>query len=856
MWVPQWPLSHEKLHAAEELVKQQVQLEHLEPSTSPWNTPIFVIKKKSGKWRLLHDLRAVNAQMHIMGAVQRGLPLLSAIPKDWPIIAIDIQDCFFSIPLHEKDKERFAFTLPSVNHEQPDRRYQWVTLPQGMANSPTMCQLFVDKALQPIRAKFPSVRVLHYMDDILLAADNEKDLDIAFVEMFASLERFGLTISPEKIQKTTIQFLGTVISPRAVKPQKVCLRTQHLNTLNDFQQLLGDINWVRGYLPISKGELSPLYSILEGNPDLASPRILTPAARASLEKVERAISQAQVLRFDPHKPLLLCILKTEGFPTGVLWQTGPLWWLHGNTLGARTIQYYPDLVARQALLGIKFCLTHFGKAPDKLIAPYTKEQVEILAGSVDFWAVLMASFSGIIDNHYPQDRLLQFVQRNTVYFPKVTSDKPLAGALTVFTDGSKTGVGAFAIQGKLPVRCYFAPNVPQVVECYVVLEVFRRFKEPFNLISDSVYVVNAVRHLELAANIKLASTVAPILTQIQELILARKQPFYISHIRAHTMLPGPMAAMNDIVDCATRMAAMTILCPLEEAQEFHKLYHVSANTLRRRFHITREEARRIVKTCANCVTFFHPPHMTVNPRGLKPLALWQMDVTHISELGKLKYVHVSLDTYSGIVHVTPMSGEKTTHVKTHCLEAWAAWGKPFALKTDNGPAYTSTGFKKFCAQMQVAHKTGLPYNPQGQGMVERVHRTIKELLQKQKGGIAAGASPRDRIALALYTINFLSMDAHARTAADRHVASKPQKESRVMWKDVIDNTWYGPDPVLQRSRGAICVFPQNRPDPVWIPTRLVRDVPTSDPPKENEEPDDPDDPVDDPHRNTDTCAGV
>lgn len=47
VWVDQWPLTKEKLEAAEQLVLEQ--LGHLEISNSPWNTPIFIIKKKSGK---------------------------------------------------------------------------------------------------------------------------------------------------------------------------------------------------------------------------------------------------------------------------------------------------------------------------------------------------------------------------------------------------------------------------------------------------------------------------------------------------------------------------------------------------------------------------------------------------------------------------------------------------------------------------------------------------------------------------------------------------------------------------------------------------------------------------------------
>lgn len=88
MWVPQWPLSPEKLGAAKELVLEQLQLGHVEPSISPWNTPMFVIKKKSGKWRLLHDLRTVNNQMQVMGAIQRGLLLLLALSRAWPIMVL------------------------------------------------------------------------------------------------------------------------------------------------------------------------------------------------------------------------------------------------------------------------------------------------------------------------------------------------------------------------------------------------------------------------------------------------------------------------------------------------------------------------------------------------------------------------------------------------------------------------------------------------------------------------------------------------------------------------------------------------------------------------------------------------
>ena len=96
--------------------------------------------------------------------------------------------------------------------------------------------------------------------------------------------------------------------------------------------------------------------------------------------------------------------------------------------------------------------------------------------------------------------------------------------------------------------------------------------------------------------------------------------------------------------------------------------------------------------------------------------------------------------------------------------------------------------------------------------------------EKQKGGMAETASPRNRIAMALFTLNFLITDDKGRTAADRHAHTFPEGAGKVMWKDVLDNKWYGPDPVIQRSRGAICVFPQDREVPHWVPSRLTRTV--------------------------------
>lgn len=825
VWVPQWPLSSEKLEAAHCLVQEQLQVGHLEPSVSPWNTPIFVIRKKSGSWRLLHDLRAVNAQMRMLGPVQRGLPLLSALPKEWKVLIIDIKDCFFSIPLSSKDRERFAFTLPAINHEQPDARFQWKVLPQGMANSPTICQLYVQRALDPIRKTYPTLKIIHYMDDILLCSPQPAEIEEAYIDLTRSLENWRLNIASEKVQKSSVsKFLGATIYTDVICPQKLEIRHNQLRNLNDFQKLLGDINWLRPYLKIPTTELTPLFKTLEGDPQLTSPRSLTPEALQAIRKVEQALMTAQLNRVQSNEPFELCVLPTPELPTAVLWQHGPLIWIHPQASQARTIEYYPAAVAKLALRGVKTSMTHFGEAPAKIITPYSVEQIQVLCAMNDDWAILAYSFSGTFDNHFPKHPLINFAKNHLLVFPRVTSLTPLPHGKTVYTDGSKTGTGAYVHDGKVVTKGY-TPDTPQIVECRIVLEVLQIFPEPLNIVSDSCYVVNAVKSLEVAGLIKASSPVATLFKQIQSALLHRQSPLYITHIRAHSGLPGPMTQGNHLADLATRNIAFPLLDPITTASKFHTQFHVTAETLRKRFSITRAEARNIVLSCQHCCSFLPTPHVGINPRGIRPLQVWQMDVTHISSFGKLKYVHVSVDTCSGVIFASPLSGEKASHVIQHCLEAWSAWGLPQILKTDNGPAYTSTKFAQFCHHMGIKHITGLPYNPQGQGIVERANRTLKSYLLKQKGGIEdIPPTPKTAIALALFTINFLNLDAQGHTAADRHNQWPKDPQELVKWKDVLSNQWKGPDPIIIRSRGAVCVFPQGEENPFWIPERLTRKV--------------------------------
>ena len=135
---------------------EQLAAGHIEPSNSPWNIPVFVIKKKSGKWRVLQDLRAINTTMEDMGAFQLGLPSPVSVPFQYNVIVIDLQDYFITIPLAVQDCKRFAFSLPSANFKQPYqiRSDQIRSVAQSC---PTLCD--------PMNRSTPALPVHHQLPE-------------------------------------------------------------------------------------------------------------------------------------------------------------------------------------------------------------------------------------------------------------------------------------------------------------------------------------------------------------------------------------------------------------------------------------------------------------------------------------------------------------------------------------------------------------------------------------------------------------------------------------------------------------------------------------------------------------------
>ena len=628
------------------------------------------------------------------------------------------------------------------------------------------------------------------------------------------------------------KYLGWKIASHAIQPQ-ILKTVPHVRTLNDLQKLLGTINWLRPLLGITTQELHPLFKLLKGDPDLTSKRQLTPEAQQCLDSVITSVQNRYSHRVCLSLPVHLIIISNFYQPYSLLcqWDTSKkdpliiLEWVFLPHTFSKTITSRVEMFAMLIQRGRHRLQILRALDPECIYVPATKKDLDwMLAQSLPFQTA-MADYTGQLSTHPPKHQLLHNLADIPIATNTLLSHVPIPNAVTVFTDGSgKTHQAvvlwrATATQWQSDV--HVVDGSPQVVELAAVARAFQIFSDQkLNIITDSLYVTGIIQRIEGSFLKEVNNPVLFVqLKRVLHYVSHRTLPYFIMHIRSHTTLPGPLTEGNRKADQATVAFATPQL--FEQARLSHQFFHQNRRALQKQFQLTVDQARNIILTCPDCQAIAPLPQTGTNPRGTAPLQLWQTDVTHVPEFGRLKYVHVTIDTHSSYIFATAHTGERSRDARKHWLSAYAAMGIPHTIKTDNGPAYTSKATQTFLQEWGVRHITGIPHSPTGQAIIERTHQTLKSVLNKQKRG-NTGDTPQERLCKALFVLNFLNRDHTNTTRVDRHFGGSPVLKERPMVniRNMATGHWEGPLPLITWGRGYACV--STRTGPTWVPARYVR----------------------------------
>ncbi|KAK4810916.1 hypothetical protein QYF61_013324 [Mycteria americana] len=230
---------------------------------SPYNSPVWPVRKPNGKWRLTIDYRRLNAGTGpLTAAVPNIAELVSTIQEQSHNIlaTIDIKDMFFMVPLQENDRGRFAFTWDGI-------QYTFTRLPQGYKHSPTLAHHALSQALEEAPPPEEGVRTYQYIDDVLIGGADITTVEKTQKNIITHLEGLGLQIPVEKVQLPApeVKFLGIWW-----KGGTVCIPPETLTTLEqvrvpenkkELQHALGLLVFWRKHIPDFSIIARPLYNL-------------------------------------------------------------------------------------------------------------------------------------------------------------------------------------------------------------------------------------------------------------------------------------------------------------------------------------------------------------------------------------------------------------------------------------------------------------------------------------------------------------------------------------------------------------------------------------------------------------------
>ena len=194
--------SPDKRAIIDDMVQEYLDLGFIEPSTSEWRSPVVLVKKADGSWRLCCDYRKLNT---VTRPQSFPLPRLEDV---WDAIGetkakvysvLDMSNGFHQCAMDPASVHKSAFVTQNG-------QFQWNVLPYGLCNSPITFMRTVHQVLRGLLFKTCVV----YVDDIVVYSNNMADHLTHLQEIFDRLKKAGLKLKPSKCHFAAkeVKYLG------------------------------------------------------------------------------------------------------------------------------------------------------------------------------------------------------------------------------------------------------------------------------------------------------------------------------------------------------------------------------------------------------------------------------------------------------------------------------------------------------------------------------------------------------------------------------------------------------------------------------------------------------------------------
>ncbi|MEW8546122.1 MAG: reverse transcriptase domain-containing protein [Candidatus Thiodiazotropha sp.] len=297
------PFYRQAPHVREEIQKQVDDMLAdgiIEPSSSIWNSPVVLVRKKNNTFRFAVDYRKLNK---ITLSISHPLPRLECVfdtigQADAKIFStLDLASGFWQIPMDPETRHKAAF----ITHNGV---YEWTRMPFGLKNAPMTFQMVMGQVLRELNWK----HVLCYIDDILVFSSNFQEHLIHLEQVFDSLRKAKLTLKSEKCHFAVeqVKYLGHIITKDGVEvdPDNTSkVRSfPRPKSQKEIRTFLGLCNYYRRFIENFSKIASPLNALLAKDRKF----VWNEACETSFNKLKEALITAPVLKYpNMNEPFIL-----------------------------------------------------------------------------------------------------------------------------------------------------------------------------------------------------------------------------------------------------------------------------------------------------------------------------------------------------------------------------------------------------------------------------------------------------------------------------------------------------------------------------------------------------------------------
>ena len=704
--ISQFTLPWEHRKVVEDYVQELLDKKCIRTSFSPYNAPIFCVKKPHGNgWRIVCDYRQLNLatkeDKYVIRTVQSCLDEIGR--KDSKIFsALDLTHGFWQLALSEDSSAFTAFTVPGWG------RFEWTSAPMGLNGSPSTFARLMDWVMQGLS------NILCFIDDVLAHSRNFEEHMVHLKEAFQRLRNFGLKLKPRKclFARRSVPYLGFIISDEGIRPS-----TEKTQAIKDFKEprtqkqireFVGLCNYFRSMIPGYTQMAGKLTELLKNSNDWDGGP-LPPAAQKAFNDLKTKLTSAPILAYP--KEGIEFHLYTDAC-TGDAFSAGGF--------GAVLTQWQE---------GKERVISYFSRTMQKHERNYSAFLAELAAATLGieaFSTYLTGRKFTLWSDHRPLEKVAVKHEKTL----KRLQQQMLEYNFKIRYKKGETNKVADALSRNAREEEEQTLHPDEVVINYLD----KQYLPP-----EDLFVMQ--QQDPMCKDIHGAHAGKGFTTRRD--IVERT---FVHHDVVFINLDNPGEEVNTAVFAPKAMHGDILAGCHNSPQGGHMGITKTRTNVKRQFWWPEvdKDVEDWVKSCRTCQEVKDPPRWHAHRQPMKEMPVCDApnQRVHIDLFGPLKtsekgkkYVMVMADAFSKYVVLQAISNKEAATVAKALHERWnLLFGAPREIVSDRGKEFDNKVVRELCTQFGIKRILTSAFHPQSNGQAERFNRTMIQYLKAMMDG--------------------------------------------------------------------------------------------------------------------------